>query len=134
MVSHITSSLSTWASSQAGSALSASALQTIFGIQADLIINQKGMNPLIIYSLYTNAVLGMQHLLRSSFMSRITQIRLVQLRGRYYLSHAVASKSPYVYPLPWLILRGLKYFCVLLVVNQSIRSASDNSQLLLRRF
>ncbi|KAF9517618.1 GMC oxidoreductase [Hydnum rufescens UP504] len=38
MVNHITQSISAWASSQAKSALSASALQTIFGIQANLII------------------------------------------------------------------------------------------------
>ena len=42
-VSKIRSSIGSWAASQAGSGLSASALQTIFGIQADLIINNNGM-------------------------------------------------------------------------------------------
>ncbi|KAF8322427.1 GMC oxidoreductase-domain-containing protein, partial [Cantharellus anzutake] len=39
MVTHIKSSLSAWASSQASNALSASALQKIYQIQANLIIN-----------------------------------------------------------------------------------------------
>ncbi|KAH9855720.1 alcohol oxidase [Lenzites betulinus] len=39
-VQTIQSSISTWAQSQAGSALSSAALQTIYGIQADLIINK----------------------------------------------------------------------------------------------
>ncbi|KAJ7207349.1 hypothetical protein C8J57DRAFT_1070989 [Mycena rebaudengoi] len=39
-VSQIQSSLATWATSQATSALSAAALQTIFQVQADLIINK----------------------------------------------------------------------------------------------
>ena len=38
-VSHIQSSLATWAASQAGNGLSAAALQQIFQIQANLIIN-----------------------------------------------------------------------------------------------
>ncbi len=41
-VSKIQSSLSSWASSQASSALSADALEQIYNIQADLIINQNG--------------------------------------------------------------------------------------------
>jgi choline dehydrogenase-like flavoprotein len=41
-VSQIQSSLATWATSQATSALSAAALQTIFQVQADLIINKNG--------------------------------------------------------------------------------------------
>ena len=36
----ITSSLASWAASQAGSGLSADALQEIFQVQADLIINE----------------------------------------------------------------------------------------------
>ncbi|KAF9517616.1 GMC oxidoreductase [Hydnum rufescens UP504] len=43
MVNHINQSLSIWAFSQAGPALSASALETIFRIQANLIINGNGM-------------------------------------------------------------------------------------------
>ncbi|TRM58470.1 hypothetical protein BD626DRAFT_410370 [Schizophyllum amplum] len=39
-VEKIQSSLSTWAQSQAASALSADALETIYGVQADLIINK----------------------------------------------------------------------------------------------
>ncbi|KAJ7062173.1 hypothetical protein C8F01DRAFT_126103 [Mycena amicta] len=39
-VAQIQGNLSSWATSQAGSALSASALQTIFQVQADLIINK----------------------------------------------------------------------------------------------
>ncbi|KAI0820577.1 alcohol oxidase [Trametes gibbosa] len=39
-VQTIQSSISTWAQSQAGSALSSDALKTIYGIQADLIINK----------------------------------------------------------------------------------------------
>ncbi|KAF8311835.1 alcohol oxidase [Clavulina sp. PMI_390] len=39
IVSHIKSSISTWASQQSSSAISASALQTIYNIQAGLIIN-----------------------------------------------------------------------------------------------
>ena len=38
----IQSSISAWASSQAHNALSSSALQTIFNIQAGLIINNNG--------------------------------------------------------------------------------------------
>ncbi|KAF8512302.1 hypothetical protein BU17DRAFT_69287 [Hysterangium stoloniferum] len=38
----ILSNLSTWATSQAGSALSAEALQTIYQVQAGLIVNQSG--------------------------------------------------------------------------------------------
>jgi hypothetical protein len=41
-VSKITSSIPTWAASQAGSALSAAALQQIYQVQADLIINKNG--------------------------------------------------------------------------------------------
>jgi choline dehydrogenase len=41
-VNHIQSSIPTWATSQANSAISASALQTIFNIQAGLIINNRG--------------------------------------------------------------------------------------------
>ncbi|KZT24338.1 GMC oxidoreductase [Neolentinus lepideus HHB14362 ss-1] len=41
MVDQIKSSLSSWASSQAGSALSAHALQQIYQVQADLIIDQR---------------------------------------------------------------------------------------------
>jgi choline dehydrogenase len=40
--STISSSISRWANEQAGSALSAQALQTIYQTQANLIINQKG--------------------------------------------------------------------------------------------
>ena len=42
-ISNIQSSLSSWAASQANNALSASALQEIFEIQANLIINNSGM-------------------------------------------------------------------------------------------
>jgi hypothetical protein len=41
-VSQIQGNLSAWATSQAASALSASALQQIYQVQADLIINQNG--------------------------------------------------------------------------------------------
>jgi hypothetical protein len=42
-IAHIQSSLSSWAASQAKNALSASALQEIFGIQANLIVNNSGV-------------------------------------------------------------------------------------------
>jgi choline dehydrogenase len=42
MVQQIQSSIPSWAQSQAGSALNATALQTIFQVQADLIINKNG--------------------------------------------------------------------------------------------
>ena len=48
MVTNITSSLSAWASSQASNALSASALQKIYQIQANLIIKNNGNNSFII--------------------------------------------------------------------------------------
>lgn len=40
----IRSSIASWAASQAGSGLSAEALQQIFQVQADLIINDNGMS------------------------------------------------------------------------------------------
>lgn len=45
MVLHIKNSISSWAKSQANSAVSASALETIYGIQANLIINDNGAYP-----------------------------------------------------------------------------------------
>ena len=42
-ISTIQSSLSSWAASQANNALSASALEEIFQIQANLIVNDSGM-------------------------------------------------------------------------------------------
>jgi hypothetical protein len=42
VVASIQNSLSSWASSQAGSALSAAALQTIYKVQANAIVNDKG--------------------------------------------------------------------------------------------
>jgi choline dehydrogenase len=44
IVSKIWSSLGRWANEQAGNALSAKALQTIYQIQADVIINSKGVH------------------------------------------------------------------------------------------
>jgi choline dehydrogenase len=41
-VSTIRSNINTWAASQANNALSQAALQTIYQVQADLIINKKG--------------------------------------------------------------------------------------------
>lgn len=51
----IRSSIASWAASQAGSGLSAEALQQIFQVQADLIINNNGMStcsegPLSLYN------------------------------------------------------------------------------------
>lgn len=43
-VSQIQGNLSAWATSQAGSALSAAALQEIYQVQADLIIDHNGMS------------------------------------------------------------------------------------------
>jgi choline dehydrogenase len=40
--SNILTSINTWAASQASNALSQAALQTIFQVQADLIVNQNG--------------------------------------------------------------------------------------------
>lgn len=42
IVSEIQSSLSTWAASQANNALSAAALEQIYQVQANLIINSSG--------------------------------------------------------------------------------------------
>jgi choline dehydrogenase len=42
MVQKISSSISSWAASQAGSALSAAALEQIYQVQANLIINNNG--------------------------------------------------------------------------------------------
>ena len=42
-VQTIRSSIPLWAASQARSGLSAQALETVFNVQADLIINQNGM-------------------------------------------------------------------------------------------
>ena len=41
-IAHIQSSLSSWAASQTNNALSASALQEIFSVQAGLIVNDSG--------------------------------------------------------------------------------------------
>lgn len=41
-INHIQSSLSSWAASQAKNALSTSALQDIFSVQASLIVNDSG--------------------------------------------------------------------------------------------
>jgi hypothetical protein len=43
----IRSSLASWAVSQAGYALSAAALQEIYGVQANLIVNNSGMPDLV---------------------------------------------------------------------------------------
>ena len=42
-VTHIQQSIPSWAASQAGSGLSAAALQQIFQVQANLIINNNGL-------------------------------------------------------------------------------------------
>ena len=54
---HIQSSIASWATSQAGSGLSAEALQQIFQVQADLITNNKGVSCICEHLLLSNNTL-----------------------------------------------------------------------------
>jgi hypothetical protein len=72
MVQKIQSSISTWASSQAASGLSASALQQIFSVQANLIINNKGCVAQDCFIPSSIDCSLLQLLLRSCFLTRVT--------------------------------------------------------------
>ncbi|KAJ7485944.1 alcohol oxidase [Mycena latifolia] len=82
-VSQIQGNLSTWATSQAGSALSADALQQIYQVQADLIINNNAPVVELFYDTGFPATLG---------------IDMWQLLPFSRGSIKIISKDPFTYP------------------------------------
>ncbi|KAG6855598.1 hypothetical protein H0H87_000393 [Tephrocybe sp. NHM501043] len=78
----ILANIPSWAASLAGSGLSAAALQTIFGVQADLIINKNGSRTIALCIRDTNAYL---HMHSSGFRNLL----------RYWVPN---SADPFVYP------------------------------------